>query len=64
MMMRSSATYSTLPRLLLHRRQHLHNLTKKNPLRSEGLMTLIKLSLDRDRQASAEEAALSDASRG
>ena len=63
-MMRSGATYEIVPRLLLHRRQHLDNLTRKTPPSAERLMTLIKLSLDRDRQAAAERTASSETERG
>lgn len=63
-MMRSGATSAIVPRLLLHRRQHLDNLTRKTPPSKERLMTLMKLSLDRDREAAAEQASLREAGRG
>ena len=39
----------TVPRLLVHRRQHTANLTRRTPPSQEGLFDHIKRALDRER---------------
>jgi len=48
-MMKSGTAYEVLPRLLLHRRQHLNNLTRQVRPSQDRLMDLIKRSLDQKR---------------
>lgn len=48
-MMRSGTRYDTLPRLLVHRRQHTSNLTRKVKPSHDRMLELLKRSLDRNR---------------
>lgn len=47
--MRAGYRIETVPRLLLHRRQHTSNLTRESRPGREGVLDLIKRALDRDR---------------
>ncbi len=49
--MRAGYRIETLPRLLLHRRQHTANLTREARPGYDGVLELIKRALDRERKA-------------
>ena len=47
--LRSDTTVHTVPRLLVHRRQHTGNLTRRTPPSQDTLIDHIKRTLDRER---------------
>ena len=47
--LRSDVRVHTVPRLLVHRRQHTENLTRRTPPSQDGLIDHIKRALDRER---------------
>jgi hypothetical protein len=59
-MVKSRAVYDTLPRLLLHRRQHTSNLTRTMSRTHDAKLALLKRSLDRKRGAAEAGAAPPD----
>lgn len=50
--MKSGVVPETIPRLVVHRRHHFHNLTRTVRPSTEGMLALLKRSLDRDRAPS------------